>query len=62
MRHNNEEPGQPWEDTQKSQFPLGSILILLSFTLMLFLEYGFSKDDVLDAKNEKIPVIILTQV
>ena len=62
MRHNDEEQ-QPWENKQKSQFPLGSLLILFSFTLMLFLEYGFSKDDeALEAKSEKIPIIILTQV
>jgi len=63
LRNNNAEPEEPWEeDTHKSQFPLGSILILLSFTLMLFLEYGFSKDDkIIDAKTEKIPIIILTQ-
>ena len=56
---------QSWEaDEQKSQttFPVGTILILLSFTIMLFLEQTFAKTINVDPQNERIPIIILTKV
>ena len=57
---------QSWEaDEPKSQttFPVGAILILLSFTLMLFLEQTCAKSSHADiTQNEKIPIIILTKV
>ena len=57
---------QSWEaDEPKSQttFPVGALLILLSFTLMLFLEQTCAKNSHTDlTQSERIPIIILTKV
>jgi len=60
-----EQEEQTWEaDEPKSQttFPVGALLILLSFTLMLFLEQTCAKNNHADlTQSERIPIIILTK-
>ena len=59
---------QPWEDEKSEDqyiFPVGSLLILLSFTTMLFLEQRCTKNqltDIISTSSEKVPIIILTKV
>ena len=57
---------QPWEangSKSHTTFPVGALLILLSFTIMLFLEETCGKNSNTDLKqSERIPIIILTKV
>ena len=57
---------QPWEDEKSEDqyiFPVGSLLILLSFTTMLFIEQKCTKNQLTDTTStEKVPIIILTKV
>ena len=63
LRHN--EGQQPWDEKSEEQyiFPIGSMLILLSFTTMLFIEQRCTKNQLTDTTStEKVPIIILTKV